>query len=141
MPESQDLFLDTAASPASAAEVRRFLIYDVGPFYDNAGEYCAPVVHGPGISGRRPIGCSSVGRRIESPVQVAPVARVLAAASVKDADFGACDIVRGSTGQDLGRRPLVCLFAGGGPESWRWPTSASAANCRPCRCWRPTACT
>ena len=67
-----------------------FLIYDVARFYDTLGSIARQSFTAQEVRPATHSGCSQrFAGAIASPVQVAPVARMLAAASVKDADFRA----------------------------------------------------
>jgi hypothetical protein len=87
--KARALFLQTPPPNFPRLKCEDFLIYDVGRFYDTLGSivrqsFTAEEVEagGPSRLLERFVG------NIASPVQVAPVARMLAASGVKDADFG-----------------------------------------------------
>ena len=127
-PKARDLFLQTPPPKTPPLKCDDFLIYDVGRFYDTLGSIARQSFTAQEAQAGEPFRLlERLAGAITSPVQVAPVARMLAAASVKDADFrAAVDIVRGGTGQDFGptgRLPIRCLWAS---RFWRWSRSRAA---------------
>jgi len=88
--KARDLFLDTPPPQPPPLKCDDFLIYDVARFYDTLGSIARQSFTAQEVQAGDPFRLlQRLAGAIESPVQVAPVARVLAAASVKDADFGA----------------------------------------------------
>ena len=88
--KARDLFLQTPPPKTPPLKCDDFLIYDVGRFYDTLGSIARLSFTAQEVQAGEPFRLleRSAGA-IASPVQVAPVARMLAAASVKDADFRA----------------------------------------------------
>jgi hypothetical protein len=88
--KARDLFLEMPPPKTPRLTCDGFLIYDVGRFYDTLGSVARQAYTAQEVQAGEPIRLMErLAGAITSPVQVAPVARVLAAASVKDADFGA----------------------------------------------------
>ena len=88
--KARDLFLQTPPPKTPRLKCDDFLIYDVGRFYDTLGSIARQSFTAQEIQAGEPFRLlERFAGAITSPVQVAPVARMLAAASVKDADFRA----------------------------------------------------
>ncbi len=89
-PKARDLFLQTPPPKTPPLKCDDFLIYDVGRFYDTLGSIARQSFTAQEAQAGEPFRLlERLAGAITSPVQVAPVARMLAAASVKDADFRA----------------------------------------------------
>jgi hypothetical protein len=85
-----DLFLQTPPPNPPPLKCDDFLIYDVARYYDTLGNIARQAFTAEEIQAGEPFRLlKRLAGAITSPVQVAPVARMLAAASVKDADFRA----------------------------------------------------
>jgi len=86
--KARDLFLQMPSPNTPRLKCDDFLIYDVGAFYDTLGNIARQSFSPQEVQAGEPskLLARFVGN-IASPVQVAPVASMLAAASVKDADF------------------------------------------------------
>jgi hypothetical protein len=87
--KARALFLQTPPPNFPRLKCADFLVYDVARFYDTLGSivrqsFTAEEVQAGGPSRL----LERFAGNVASPVQVAPVARMLAAAGVKDADFG-----------------------------------------------------
>jgi hypothetical protein len=94
--KARDLFVQTPPPQTPRLKCDDFLIYDVGRFYDTLGSIARQSFTAQEVQAGDPFRLlERFAGNITSPVQVAPVARMLAAANVKDADF----------------RTLVSLFA------------------------------
>ncbi len=88
--KARDLFLQTPPPKTPPLKCDDFLIYDVGRFYDTLGSIARQSFTAQEAQAGEPFRLlERLAGAITSPVQVAPVARMLAAASVKDADFRA----------------------------------------------------
>lgn len=88
--KARDLFLQTPPPKTPPLKCDDFLIYDVGRFYDTLGSIARQSFTAQEVQAGEPFRLlQRLAGAIASPVQVAPVARMLAAASVKDADFRA----------------------------------------------------
>jgi hypothetical protein len=86
--KARDLFLQTPPPNTPRLKCDDFLIYDVGRFYDTLGSIARQSFTPQQVQAGEPFRLlARFAGNIASPVQVAPVARMLAAASVKDADF------------------------------------------------------
>ena len=86
--KARDLFLQTPPPNTPRLKCDDFLIYDVGGFYDTLGSIARQSFTPQEVQAGDPFRLlARFAGNITSPVQVAPVARMLAAASVKDADF------------------------------------------------------
>jgi hypothetical protein len=88
--KARDLFLQTPPPKTPPLKCDDFLIYDVGRFYDTLGSLARQSFTAQEVQAGAPFRLlERFAGAIASPVQVAPVARMLAASSVKDADFRA----------------------------------------------------
>jgi hypothetical protein len=88
--KARDLFLQTPPPNTPPLKCDDFLVYDVGRFYDTLGSIARQSFTAQEVQAGEPFRLlERLAGAIASPVQVAPVARMLAAASVKDADFRA----------------------------------------------------
>jgi hypothetical protein len=87
--KARDLFLQTPPPNVPRLKCEDFLIYDVGRFYDTLGSVARQSFTAEEAQAGGPFRLlARFAGNITSPVQVAPAARMLAAAGVKDADFG-----------------------------------------------------
>jgi len=86
--KARDLFVQIPPPRTPRLTCQDFLIYDVGRFYDTLGSIARQSFTPPEVQAGEPFRLlqRSTGA-ITSPVEVAPVARMLAAASVKNTDF------------------------------------------------------
>jgi hypothetical protein len=99
--KARDLFLQTPPPKIPPLKCDDFLAYDVGRFYDTLGSVARqPFMAQDAQAGDAFRMLERFAGAITSPVQVAPVARMLAAANVKDADFRA---LTSSFAEALGR--------------------------------------
>ena len=88
--KARDLFLQTPPPKTPPLKCDDFQIYDVGRFYDTLGSIARQSFTAQEVQAGEPFRLlKRLAGEITSPVQVAPVARMLAGASVKDADFQA----------------------------------------------------
>jgi len=88
--KARDLFLETPPPNTPRLKCEDFLIYDVSRFYETLGSVARQSFTPQEVeAGDRFRLLERFAGAMASPVQVAPVARMLAAASVKDADFRA----------------------------------------------------
>jgi hypothetical protein len=88
--KAKSLFVQTPPPNIPKLKCEDFLIYDVGRFYDTMGSIAGRSFTAQEVQAGDPFRLlERFAGNIVSPVQVAPVARMLAAVSVKDADFGA----------------------------------------------------
>ena len=88
--KARDLFLQTPPPKIPPLKCDDFLIYDVGRFYDTLGSIARQSFTAQEVQAGEPFRLlARFAGAIASPVEVAPVARMLASASVKDADFQA----------------------------------------------------
>ena len=88
--KAKALFVQTPPPNTPRLKCEDFLVYDVGRFYDTLGSIARQPFTPEEVQAGDPLRLlKRFAGGIASPVQVAPVARMLAAASVKDADFGA----------------------------------------------------
>ena len=95
--KARELFLQTPAPNLPRLKCDDFLIYDVDAFYDTLGSLARQSYTPQEVQAGEPFRLiARFAGNITSPVQVAPMAQLLAAASVKDAEF----------------RTLVSSFAG-----------------------------
>ena len=86
--KARALFLQTPPPNTPRLKCDDFLIYDVGRFYDTLGSLARQSFTAQEVQAGGPFRLlQRFAGSIASPVQVTPVARMLAAASVKDADF------------------------------------------------------
>jgi len=88
--KARDLFLQTPPPKTPPLKCDDFLVYDVGRFYDTLGSIARQSYTAQETQAGEPFRLlERFAGAIKSPVEVGPVARMLAAASVKDADFRA----------------------------------------------------
>jgi len=86
--KARELFVETPPPNTPRLKCEDSLMYDVGRFYDTLGSIARQSFTAQEIQAGGPFRwLERFTGAITSPVQVAPVARMLAAASVKDADF------------------------------------------------------
>ena len=87
--KARDLFVRTPPPSTPHLKCEDFLVYDVGRFYDTLGRIARDSFTPQQVQAGEPFRLlQRFAGNISSPVQVGPVARLLASASVKDADFG-----------------------------------------------------
>jgi hypothetical protein len=99
--KARDLFLQMPPPKTPPLKCDDFLIYDVGRFYDTLGSIARQSFTAQEVQAGDPFRLlERFAGAITSPVQVGPVAQMLAAANVKDADFQT--LVR-SFGEALGK--------------------------------------
>jgi hypothetical protein len=86
--KARDLFLQVPPPKTPRLKCDDFLIYDVARFYDTLGSLARQSFTAQEVEAGEPFRLlSRFAGGITSPVEVAPAARMLAAATVKDADF------------------------------------------------------
>ena len=86
--KARDLFVQIPPPRTPRLQCGDFLIYDVGRFYDTLGNIARQSFTPPEVQAGEPFRLlQRFTGAITSPVEVAPVARMLAAANVKDTDF------------------------------------------------------
>ena len=88
--KARDLFLQTPPPKTPRLKCGDFLIYDVGRFYDTLGSIARQSFTAQEVQAGDPFRLlERFAGAITSPVEVAPVARMLTATDVKDTDFRA----------------------------------------------------
>ena len=86
--KARDLFQQTPSPNTPRLKCDDFLIYDVGRFYETLGSVASQSFTPQEVQAGEPFRLiARFAGNLTSPVQVAPVAQLLAATSVKDADF------------------------------------------------------
>jgi hypothetical protein len=86
--KARDLFLQIPPPRTPPLQCGDFLIYDVDRFYDTLGNIARQSFTAQEVQAREPFRLlQRFTGAITSPVEVAPVARLLSSASVKDTDF------------------------------------------------------
>ena len=86
--KARDLFVQIPPPRTPRLQCGDFLIYDVGRFYDTLGSIARQSFTAQEVQAGEPFRLlQRFTGAITSPVEVAPVARMLATASVKDSDF------------------------------------------------------
>jgi hypothetical protein len=86
--KARELFLQTPSPNTPPLKCEDFLVYDVDRFYETLGSIARQSFTAEEVRAGEPFRLlKRFAGAIASPVQVAPVARMLAAASVKDAEF------------------------------------------------------
>jgi hypothetical protein len=99
--KARDLFLQTPPPKLPPLKCDDFQVYDVGRFYDTLGSIARQSYTAQEMEAGEPFRLlKRFAGAVTSPVEVAPVARMLAAANVKDADFRA---LASSFAEALGR--------------------------------------
>jgi len=88
--KAKELFIQTPPPNTPRLKCEEYLVYDVGRFYDTLGNIARQSFNYQQIQLGDPLRLlQRFAGSIASPVQVAPVARMVAAADVNDADFAA----------------------------------------------------
>ena len=88
--KARELFLKTPPPKTPPLKCDDYLIYDVGRFYETLGSIARQSFTAEEVQAGEPFRLlERFAGAITSPVEVAPVAQMLAASSVKDADFRA----------------------------------------------------